>query len=379
MIPRTDAAGGPPEPGYGTLAGRVREFRTLLLRPEFLRPTAALWAVLLVLWVAAYARAENGAFAPGRILGQAGFEAASWMGMAVVGVTVGWLLPTGRRARPVQVAALVAVSLLLVALRVEAIRMVVPYLRRDATITPPPFLTAFIFYLPRSLFVATTYVGFGFGMRLILQEQAERAETLRMQAGVTAARLEALRHRLRPRLFLSCVDVISRRMRQEPAAADRLVLQLGDLLRSQLARGRTEQVRLDDELAFVALYLGVEAECAPWPLAVEVRADDGARATAVPANCVAVLAEAAVRAHAAAGGPGRLALLARGDGEGGVRVVAEDDVPGSVEHRRAAGLLEQVQELSDTLAARLGPACGVRVEDRPGGGVVATLHLPGAP
>ena len=99
MIPPLDAAAGFPDPGKGTLAGRLRLLRTLLLRRDLLLPIAALWAALLVVWVAAYAH-PLGRFVPGPVLGQASFEAASWMVMAVIGVPAGWLLPTGRRARP---------------------------------------------------------------------------------------------------------------------------------------------------------------------------------------------------------------------------------------------------------------------------------------
>jgi LytS/YehU family sensor histidine kinase len=91
----------------------------------------------------------------------------------------------------------------------------------------------------------------------------------------------------------------------DPAAAQAMVVQLGDLLRRLLTAGERDFSRLEDELQFVRLYLGLQQRRFADRLSVRVPEAEGVVAAWVPSLILQPLVENAV-VHGLAGHEGQV-------------------------------------------------------------------------
>ena len=80
----------------------------------------------------------------------------------------------------------------------------------------------------------------------------------RLAAGLTEARLQALKMQLQPHFLFNTLNAISALIPVEAQPARRMVARLGDLLRIALDHEETQEVTLREELAFLEPYLEIE-------------------------------------------------------------------------------------------------------------------------
>jgi signal transduction histidine kinase len=80
----------------------------------------------------------------------------------------------------------------------------------------------------------------------------------RLAAGLTEARLQALKMQLQPHFLFNTLNAISALIPPEAQPARRMVARLGDLLRIALDHEETQEVTLKEELAFLEPYLEIE-------------------------------------------------------------------------------------------------------------------------
>ena len=80
----------------------------------------------------------------------------------------------------------------------------------------------------------------------------------RLAAGLTEARLQALKMQLQPHFLFNTLNAISALIPAEAKPARRMVARLGDLLRTTLEHEETQEVTLREELAFLEPYLEIE-------------------------------------------------------------------------------------------------------------------------
>jgi hypothetical protein len=105
---------------------------------------------------------------------------------------------------------------------------------------------------------------YGFGLALIngiALYQRFRDSQLRsadLERALTDAHLTALRMQLSPHTLFNLLHTIRGHISWDPAVAQAMVVQLGDLLRRLLSAGEREFSRLADELQFVRLYLELQ-------------------------------------------------------------------------------------------------------------------------
>jgi two-component system, LytTR family, sensor kinase len=150
----------------------------------------------------------------------------------------------------------------------------------------------------------------------------------RLEAELAAARLTNLEHQLRPHFLFNALNTVSSVMYDDLGRADRILNDLGQLLRRSLRTPDAQLVPLREELADLELYLGIAR--ARFEERLDVRIDAAAEtlAAAVPALLLQPLVENAlhhgdrgdgvvliVRVSAAAGG-GRLTLHVVDNGPG---------------------------------------------------------------
>jgi signal transduction histidine kinase len=157
--------------------------------------------------------------------------------------------------------------------------------------------------------VTTFLLQYGFALALIMgfaYYQRYRDAQLRsgaLERALSAAHLAALRMQLSPHTLFNLLHTIRGQISWDPAAAQSMVVQLGDLLRRLLTAGERDFSRLEDELQFVRLYLGLQQRRFADRLSVRVPEPDGVVAAWVPSLILQPLIENAV-VHGLAGHEG---------------------------------------------------------------------------
>ena len=123
-----------------------------------------------------------------------------------------------------------------------------------------PLVAYFIF---DSLKVALFYglwlvVIFALLMQMKRREDAERM--LAVQKALAEAQLAQLQAQLRPHFLFNALNTISSLMQTDTARADRMLSQLGDLLRASLGTPRRDSIPLHDELQTLQKYTDIMQE-----------------------------------------------------------------------------------------------------------------------
>ncbi len=107
---------------------------------------------------------------------------------------------------------------------------------------------------------------YGFGLALVsgfsMYQRFRDSELRRaaLERAWSAARLAALRMQLSPHTLFNLLHTIRGQIEWDPAAAQKMVIQLGDLLRRLLAAGEIEFTPLAAEIEFARLYLGLQQQ-----------------------------------------------------------------------------------------------------------------------
>ena len=161
--------------------------------------------------------------------------------------------------------------------------------------------------------VTTFLLQYGFALALIMAfayYQRFRDAQLRsgaLERALSAAHLAALRMQLSPHTLFNLLHTIRGQISWDPAAAQAMVVQLGDLLRRLLTAGERDFSRLEDELQFVRLYLGLQQQRFADRLSVKVPDADGVVGAWVPSLILQPLVENAV-VHGLAGHEGPVTI-----------------------------------------------------------------------
>jgi LytS/YehU family sensor histidine kinase len=138
--------------------------------------------------------------------------------------------------------------------------------------------------------------GFAFYRRLAGAELRGAA----LERALSGAQLAALRMQLSPHTLFNLLHTIRGHISWDPAQAQVMVVQLGDLLRGLLAAGTCELMPLCEEMQFVRLYLGLQQQRFSDRLSVHVPPQEGLPRVWVPSLIMQPLIENAV-VHGLAG------------------------------------------------------------------------------
>ncbi len=163
----------------------------------------------------------------------------------------------------------------------------------------PMWLASATMFLLQYGFALALVMGFAFYQRL--RDAQLRSNSL--ERALSAAHLAALRMQLSPHTLFNLLHTIRGQISWDPAAAQAMVVQLGDLLRRLLTAGERDFSRLDDELQFVRLYLGLQQRRFADRLSIRVPEPGGIVPAWVPSLILQPLVENAV-VHGLAGHEG---------------------------------------------------------------------------
>lgn len=137
------------------------------------------------------------------------------------------------------------------------------------------------------------------GWQVMLDFQAERARTIDLERQLAVSQLDALRMQLHPHFLFKTFHTIAGLIVEQPAAARRMVIALGDLLRLTVKETSNSVRSLAEELEFADLYLGIEKLRLGDRVVIDYDIESEATSAEVPQLLLQPLFENAVR-HGAA-------------------------------------------------------------------------------
>jgi two-component system LytT family sensor kinase len=140
---------------------------------------------------------------------------------------------------------------------------------------------------------------------------------------LSEARLRHLTAQVDPHFLFNSLNAISNRMHEDVAAADRMISQLGDLLRAAYETDRDVLVPLERELGWLRGYAAMMAERFRGQLAFEVEVEPGLETARVPRLLLQPLVENALR-HGLGEGRGWLQVDVRRSGHRLQYTVSDD-------------------------------------------------------
>ncbi|MFF5218012.1 sensor histidine kinase [Micromonospora sp. NPDC000442] len=196
----------------------------------------------------------------------------------------------------------------------------------------------------------------------------------RREAELARAELARLRAQIRPHFLFNALNAIAAVVHEDPDRAERMVVNLGTLLRQALEHGDDRPVPLSAELELTRCYLDIEQQRYGGRLRVSWDVSPDVAEALVPPLVLQPLAENAVR-HGLAprAGGGRVRIVAHREGDT-LRLAVEDDGvgPGARSGSGGIGLASVRSRLRAAYGARIELTAGVR----PGGGFRVLLRVP---
>jgi len=203
------------------------------------------------------------------------------------------------------------------------------------------------------------FLTYGFGLALLTgiamynRYRLSQLKSAALERALTAAHLAALRMQLSPHTLFNLLHTIRGQIGWDPAAAQAMVVQLGDLLRRLLNAGERDFSLLTDELRFVRLYLELQQKRFADRLTIWMADLDGIPPVWVPSLILQPLIENAV-VHGLAGhnGPVEIRVEVSVCGENLLVRVINTIAPHSIAGHDGIGLRNVRERLGVQFAER---------------------------
>ena len=215
----------------------------------------------------------------------------------------------------------------------------------------------------------TAYLALSYSITVQVQERHAAELAVKAQE----AQVRALRYQINPHFLFNTLNAIAALIRDTPAKAEEMVVQLSDFFRRSLAVNPMEDLTLAQEVELQRLYLEIERTRFPARLRFEVALEGGAAEAKVPALLLQPLVENAVKHGVARSeGPTSIRVRARLDGPELEIVVENDAKAASGRSGERVGL----RNVAERLRSRFGDEASLAAGPIPGGGFRNTLRIP---
>lgn len=266
---------------------------------------------------------------------------------------------------------------------------------RDAVMPPPPRRRSagggggglrggglFLFGGPPRLWALNDlviYMGVlaaGIARHFSLGYRAHEQESVRLQAQLAEARLDALRRQLDPHFLFNTLNAISALVERDPRGVRRMIARLSELLRRSIDRPPEPENELSTELELLDQYLDIMRIRFQGRLQVETRIDPAVRDALVPSLVLQPIVEnAVVHGVARVEGAGRIDIEASRD-DGVVVFRVRDTGPGvdGRQPERAGGV--GIRNTLARLEQLYGDDASFTLRSGETGGAVAELRIP---
>jgi signal transduction histidine kinase len=225
-----------------------------------------------------------------------------------------------------------------------------------------------------NLVTAWMIIGVAHALMFARRERLRRQQHAELQSQLSQARFEALSARLDPHFLFNALHSISEVMHRDLAAADRMVVGLGCLLRQSIDGAAKPQATLGEQIDLIEDYVGIEQVRLGPRLRLSLEVDEALYPVAVPRLLLQPLVENAIR-HAVATRmtPGTIRVSARSRGDRLLLDVCDD---GSGEAAAAPGHGVGLASARARLQCLYGDDFRFEVETVPEGGTCVHIDLP---
>jgi LytS/YehU family sensor histidine kinase len=220
-----------------------------------------------------------------------------------------------------------------------------------------------------------------------LRYREQETDAARLKAAVAEAEIHAMKMQLHPHFLFNALHSISTLMHRDVETADRMLIQLSDVLRNTIDASRMDVTALEDEVSYLEKYLAIEKLRFRDRLTVDIDVPPHLGKALVPNLVLQPLVENAFR-HGFEPRSGRFHLWIRarrerdvqppgGNGSGTDQLIleVEDDGAGLP----ASGTFEPgvgITLTRERIHLMYGSNASLQVHAREDSGVVATVRLP---
>ena len=182
-----------------------------------------------------------------------------------------------------------------------------------------------IYELQKDLITYVIILLVTFAIREFRIRRAGELRAQKLAADLSEARLRHLTAQIDPHFLFNALNAISNRMHEDVDAADRMISQLGDLLRAAYESDDSVLVPLGRELGWLRGYAAMMAERFRGQLAFEIEVDPGIETLRVPRLLLQPIVENALR-HGLKDGHGWLRVEVRRTGNQLHYTVSDDGI-----------------------------------------------------
>ncbi len=157
------------------------------------------------------------------------------------------------------------------------------------------FQEMFFLYFDWEMMTYWTIVGLGHALRYHYEAQDRALTASKLETRLVEAQLQTLQRQLQPHFLFNTLNTVSALMHRDVEAADRMLAQLGDLLRLSFETLDVQEVSLAQELDFLRKYVAIEHARFGERLHVTFDVDPAAHECLVPNLLLQPLVENAIR------------------------------------------------------------------------------------
>jgi LytS/YehU family sensor histidine kinase len=217
------------------------------------------------------------------------------------------------------------------------------------------------------LYAVVTGVSYAVRSQQRVHENERRA--LLAEAGLSAARLDALQHRLHPHFLFNALHTVAALVREDSAQAENAIEKLGDMLRYSLQENNESTVPFSEEWEFTRRYLDFEQLRYGERLSVVTAVDPACLTCSAPPFALQTLVENAVH-HSIAARPagGRIEITARAN-EKNLFVQVKDDGGNGLATQNGSQF--GLRALRERLSAVYGSSAQLDITSEPDGFAVS--------
>jgi two-component system, LytTR family, sensor kinase len=229
-----------------------------------------------------------------------------------------------------------------------------------------------VYELQKDVILYSVILVVAFAIREFRVRRASELRAAELAAEVGDARLRQLTAQIEPHFLFNSLNAISNRMHEDVHAADRMMSQLGDLLRAAYECDDSLLVPLNRELAWLRNYMAMMAARFRGQLDYELDVEPGLDTVPVPRLLLQPLVENALK-HGLAASGGRLSVAVQRRDQWLEYVVSDDGVGlPAAQVAQGTGLANVARRLELLFATRQS----LTVAPRTPRGVTVTVRLP---
>jgi two-component system, LytTR family, sensor kinase len=196
----------------------------------------------------------------------------------------------------------------------------------------------------------------------------------RLETALARAQVDALRMQLHPHFLFNTLNAISGLMREDVEAADVMLAQLSDLLRTTLETEARPEVPLADEIRWLRTYLAIQQTRYGPRLQIAIDVPEECQTAMVPTLILQPVVENAIRhGFSVTPGPGRVSITVR-QADRSLRIDVADEGPGAPDPIREGCGLRNTRSRLRALYRDQGSLVVRRRPDRRG--TLSRLDLP---